>query len=94
MNTFELWLETDEALKLEVVDIPEYTQEMEDRQNEIKDLIVENFPVNQKEKDELDYLQFLEWARKFKISEPSRALRYFKRAEWERLYWIWTNIGK
>ncbi len=92
MNTFEKWLETEEAKSLEVIDIPEYTQEMEDRQNEIKDKIVEWIVVIQEEKDELDMLQFLEWARKFKVTNPSRALKYYKRAIFEKSIGRGTNI--
>ena len=35
-NTFTEWLKSDEAHKLEIVDIPEYTEEMEAEQNKLK----------------------------------------------------------
>jgi len=88
-NTFTKWLESEESQKLEVVDIPEYTEELEAEQNKLK---ADKFDWWQIAQDRLDYLEFLETANKFKVSDTKYALKCYKRAEFERLIGKWTNI--
>ena len=74
---------------IEVIDIPEYTQEQEDVQNELKNKVVDWELVSQVEKDVLDYLQFLEGANNAKSrGDNELALACYKRALWERKYWF------
>lgn len=92
MNTYQEWLRTEEAEKLEVTDIPEYTADLEDEQNEIKENILDWEIVEQEDKDRLDYLQFLEGANRFKVSDPARAKKYYQRAYWEENYGSGENF--
>ena len=82
MNTFDKWLESDDAQKLEVVDIPKYTEQMEAEQNLLKVGKIKS--LTQGEQDRLDYLEFLEGANKFKVKDTQLALLFYKRAVWEQ----------
>ena len=82
MNTFDKWLESDDAQKLEVVDIPKYTEQMEAEQNLLKVGKIKS--LTQGEQDRLDYLEFLEGANKFKVKDTQLALLFYKRSVWEQ----------
>lgn len=68
------------ANKYEVVDIPKMTN---------KDLfelevLKEKRKRTQKEKDRMDYLEFLKTANFFRVRDPRRAVKAYERAIWEK----------
>jgi len=78
---------------IEVINIEEYTQEQEDRQNAIKDRLMDWEIITQTEKDELDALQFFESAAWAKARwDNELAVKCYKRALWEQKYGsrFWT----